>query len=357
MASAARAEIAFEPSLLGQVDAYSIDGVEPGEQAIEARRMRIGGRVDFGEWVRVQANLDLVGGPVRFGDLLARFKAGDSGFALQVGQQRPNASLETMTSNTSTSFVERAQLQELFSLQRRGGAVLSFERKDWLLTAGIFGNDLRDTLPEATRLLVLRAVHAPEVAGGRLHLGANWRNRTAGDEKSLRYRLRAGTALTDIRLLDSGSIPARGENSVGLEAAGVFGRLHVAGEGQWARVDGAAQGDPQRAWAGYAEAGWLLTPGDSRRYALGAFGSTVPSRPLGKGGPGAWQLNGRVDRAVVWGDDSGGRLAQTAVSASLHWIPVRQVKLIGQVSRLTAESTPDGPRDATFSALRMQVSY
>src|SRR3546814_16525821 len=77
--------------------------------------------------------------------------------------------------------------------------------------------------------------------------------------------------------------------SYGVEAAGIFGPFHVAGEAHWLKqgIDLPAATDPTY-FGGYAELGYFFT-GESRGYKGGNFDRTKVTNPINKGGWGELQ--------------------------------------------------------------------
>jgi phosphate-selective porin OprO/OprP len=178
----------------------------------------------------------------------------------------------------------------------------------------------------------------PKALGGQLHLGVNYQYRDfasniAGGTSTganmpstnqlARYRARPGSQLTDVRFVDTGSFAATGDSILGLEAAGIFGPLHVASEAQWLKAQGYRAGDlasGQDAFAGgnsavvplanpgffgaYGEVGYFLT-GETRGYRRGdgTWSRTKVLDPIGKGGAGAIQVVARYEYLDLVDDD------------------------------------------------------
>jgi len=352
--------VTAEPTFTAQVDAVSLDG-EAAQTATEFRRLRPGLRGRIGPSLTWAAEIDVAEGNLRFTNLQLALAPTESPLTLVVGQVFPPTSLETASTQMSSSFLERAQLHDVFSSGRRLGAVAAWQRGDVLLSAGAFGNDVRGSFPPGSRIFALRGVWAPEAGAGRLHIGGNVKWRDSGSTGTLRYAARQGSALLDTLLLDTGRLPASGDSIAGLELAGVFGRLSFATEVQRAWLHNSQAGGPQpggphvvglsQVTAGYAEIAWYLTPGDRKAYSIGRFGRTRAQNPLGKGGVGAWQASLRSDWA-----DAGSR--QRIVSASLHWTATDNVRLIAQLSRIRFEAAGSADASqATLLGLRTHFIY
>ncbi len=342
--------ITVVPLALVHVDAVAIEG-DIAQSAVEFRRVRAGLRGTVGPSVRWVAELDLARGASRFTNLFVTLQPASQPISLAIGQSFPPSSLETASGQNGASFLERAQLHDLFEFGRRFGAVVALEEADVLLTASAFGDNLRGSYPDGSRLVALRAVWAPVIGEGRLHLGGNIKWRAAGDPGILRYAALPATALAGSVLLDSGRVQASGDTNAGVELAGIFGPLNFAGEVQHAWLHDTVPGGLSQVTAGYAEIGWYLTEGDSKAYSIGRFGRTLPVRPLGKGGAGAWQISMRGDWAVA-----GAR--QRLLATSLNWTASDAVRLLAQVSRVRYQpGDGSGAKTATIFGLRTQLIY
>ena len=343
-------EVTVEPTFTTQVDAVTIDG--PGAQSVlDFRRIRPGLRGKIGPSLTWAAELEVVGGPVRFTNFFVALTPKGSPVSVVVGQIFPPTSLETLSTANGSSFLERAQLHDVFAFGRRFGAVVALQKPDILLTVSAFGNDMQGSLPPGSRFLALRGVWAPSVGQGRLHIGANVKWRDAGDRGTIRYGARQGSALLDTLLLDTGRVQASGDTNIGAEIAGVFGRLSFASEIQHASLHDPAANGLADVSAGYAEVGWYLTPDDSKVYELGRFGRTRPAHPVGEGGIGAWQASLRGDWAKA-GD------RQQILSASLHWTATKHVRMVAQLSQVRHDPAGLAPASrSTLIGLRTQYIY
>src|SRR3546814_3535880 len=135
-----------------------------------------------------------------------------------------------------------------------------------LLDAGVFTDDISSVGGgNNSYSLDARAVFAPEIAGGQLHFGASAHHRELNDiSGGIRYRQRPQVHSTGIRFVATPTLPTSTETSYGVEAAGIFGPFHLAGEAHWMEQGIDLPGAPNPSYfGGYAEAGYFLT-GDSR---------------------------------------------------------------------------------------------
>ena len=178
-----------------------------------------------------------------------------------------------------------------------------------------------------------------------LHLGANFQHRefqsnngatvsnsvgAPSTNQQGRYRARPFLQTTDVRFVDTGNFAAKSDNIFGVELAGIFGPLHVAGEAQWTRsmpirpatratgLDAfptatfLVPSDDPSFFSWYAEAGYFLT-GETRGYKNGLWDRTKVLKPFSKGGWGAFQVNARYDYL-----DLNSRKLQTRLHQQFH---------------------------------------
>lgn len=295
--------------------------------ATELRRAYIGfdGTLPGGFGYRVEA--DLANSGVDLTDLYMTYKASPK-LTLTLGQHKPFESMEDMTSDLFTSFMERAAFNSAFGFERRVGFSGTYTGKAVLVQAGVFTDAAADLNSDLNNSYSFdgRVVFMPKIGGGQLHLGGSVHYRDFNDvSTTTRYRARPFVHTTDLRLIDTKAISASSERGVGLEGAYVAGRFHATVENRWETALRPGLADPTF-MGGYAEVGYLLTD-DTTAYKGGAYDRIRPKHPLGKGGIGAVQFNARYD----WLDLNdagviGGR--QQVAGASILWIPTDYVRFI-----------------------------
>jgi phosphate-selective porin OprO and OprP len=293
---------------------------------------------------------------------------------LTVGHMYPLSSLETMTSSRLGSFMERAGFTEAFNYNRRLGLMAAYvDPADRLyLAAGVWGQEINDSTNFSRTAWQgsARAVYSPTWGSTRLHLGVNAQYRKAPrDAQNMRYRVRPFSQTTDQRFIDTNTIAADGDTTVGVEFAAIHGPFHVASEAQKVWVRGYAPGktfgpnnaaggsfynDDASFWGGYAEVGFFLT-GETRGYKGAKWDRTKVLKPVGQGGMGAVQLNARLDY-VNLNDATGGTGPapvapvyvnggrQTGYQFSVIWNPIDYIRFLAQYSRAHVNG---GPRAAT----------
>lgn len=338
-----------------------------------ARRLVLGaeGTLPGGFGYKVEFNY--AQGTVDYEDIVLTYHHKGSPWEATVGNFFPLSGLDSMTSSRLGSFMERSTAVDAFSLNRRLGLAVGYQKGDlWSFTAGLFGQEINNTSFVRTGWQAsARGVWSPRWGDAQMHFGASYQRRTTPrDAQNEQYRTRPFTQLTDQRFVDTGLIAADGDDLFGIEFAAIFKRLHLTGEAQkvWVRGYRAGQtfganngvanavfynGNPSFLNA-YAEAGYYLT-GETRGYKAGKWERTKVLHPITDGGIGAIQVNGRIeytDLSDRTGDGpdvtapnyvNGGR--QLGLQASLIWNPIDYIRLLAQYSRIHYNG---GPRAATI---------
>jgi phosphate-selective porin OprO/OprP len=308
---------------------------------LRVRRARLGAEGTMPGGLGYKAELDFANSSVALADFFVSYTPGNAPLVLRVGNFETMNGIEQITSSNNISAIERATFNDAFLNSRRLGAALAYRGKndDWRAEVGVFAaHALDSSLDNDGWIGAGRLTWMPKALGGQLHLGVNYQYRDfasniAGGTSTganmpstnqlARYRARPGSQLTDVRFVDTGSFAATGDSILGLEAAGIFGPLHVASEAQWLKARGYRAGDlasGQDAFAGgnsavvplanpgffgaYGEVGYFLT-GETRGYRRGdgTWSRTKVLDPIGKGGAGAIQVVARYEYLDLVDDD------------------------------------------------------
>jgi phosphate-selective porin OprO and OprP len=324
----------FKPRGRVQVDVATVNApnsiVLPAPSlgtATEFRRLFIGvdGTMPGGFGYRAEA--DLANSSVALTDAWITYKTGKA--TVTLGQHKTFSGLEEMTSDLFTSFQERAAFNAAFNFERRVGLSVAYADKDLLVQGGVFSANAAALNADSNNSYSVdgRIVFSPKIGKGQLHLGASAHMREFNDGlATTRYQARPFVHTTDVRFVDTKAIAATGEYSFGLEAAYIGGPFHATVEGH--RVTAKRTGFANPSFqGGYAEAGILLTKGDTMGYKTGSYDRIKPVNPINKGGLGALLLNGRYDYLDL--NDAGivgGK--QSTYGASLIWIPMEYIRFI-----------------------------
>jgi len=314
-----RGRLMYDFATVSSPDGYSNPGLGFSN---ELRRGRLGAEGTVPGGFGYKLELDFAAGEVEFTDAFLSYKKG--GFEFILGQHNNFQSLEELSSSLHTSFIERAAFTDAFGFERRVGASVQYSSGSLLAQAGLFTDSISDlnAIGDDNNSYGFdgRLVFAPTMGSNQLHFAASAHHRELKDAAtSVRYRQRPAVHSTDVRFVDTGSIGSvEAETGYGVEAAGIFGPFHVAGEAYWQNVSRPGLPDPNF-FGAYVEGGYFFT-GESRGYKGGKFDRVKVKKGFDKGGFGALSLNLRWDyldlnsKGIVGGK-------QNAYQASLNWKP------------------------------------
>ena len=392
------------------------------------RRVRLGfeGTVPGGFGYKVET--DLSNASVGFGDVWITY-APSSQWLFRAGNFEPLNGMEQISSSNYVTTLERASFNEAFLNNRRLGAAIGWhdQADEVRVDFGLFANHAIDSsLDNDGWQASVRATWAPAIGEGRLHLGASLQLREFSSNNGgiastssggfavnqlARYRTRPGSALTDVRFVDTTSFAASSDRVFGLEAAAIFPGFYAAGEMQWLNANAYAPGsratgldaftnsntaltpagDPSFS-GGYAEIGWFIT-GETRGFGKGLWQRTRVRNPVSRGGMGAWQLAARYDwldlndsdltNATTTDFSSGAttlaalnsRLGRGGSQSSLifgvNWQPIDYVRLMvnwnhtmiegGPLAAIARPTSTDPVNQRSYSvdtvAARMQIDF
>ncbi|MFM5908126.1 MAG: OprO/OprP family phosphate-selective porin, partial [Novosphingobium sp.] len=329
----------FKPRGRMQLDAGGVNapaGIAAAQSlgiATEFRRVYIGfeGTLPGGFGYRAEA--DVANGGAEVTDVYLTYKARPE-FTVTVGQHKPFQSMEDLTSDLFTSFMERAAFNSAFGFERRVGLSGTYQSKTVLVQAGVFTDNAADLSSDKNNSYSLdgRIVLMPKLGEGQLHLGGSYHYRDFNDaQTAARYRARPFVHTTDVRLVDTGAIAASGERAIGAEFAYINGRFHATAESQWMTALRPGLSDPTFN-GGYAEVGYLLTD-DTTAYKNGIYDRIRPKSPLNKGGIGAIQINTRYE----WLNLNSGTILggnQEIAGISAIWMPTDYVRFIANYGHI-----------------------
>ena len=359
----------FKPRGRIQLDAGTVSsppGISDASTGFgsEVRRAYLGfeGKIPGGFGYR--AEIDVGASAVEITDLFLTYQASKE-LQFTIGQHKPFWGLEELTSDLFPSFVERAAVNTAFGYERRVGLSATYAKGDVLLQGGAFTDSAADLNNDENNSYSLdgRAVFAPKLGSGQLHLGGSVHYHDLNDSAStVRYRIRPLIHTPDIRFVDTENVTAVSEMGYGLEAAYIQGPFHVASEAHWQRVERPGALTNPTFFGGYLEAGLFLTKGDTRGYKGGVFDRVKPHRPVDKGGFGAVQVNVRydyldlIDAGVIGGKQDGYELG-------LVWTPTDYTRFMLSYGHLLYGDAflpaAGGDRDYSVDALggRVQIDF
>ena len=278
---------------------------------------------------------------------------------LMFGKHRESILLDELTSSKYTTFMERAMITE-FHPGRNPGFGWRYIGDQLYTQAGLFFSDVDEAADDqvgVTGRLVWRPVKSKQNV---LHFGVAASTRDTPSEGELRFRARPESHVTDVRLIDTGTLTGVDRHDMlGLEAVWVNGPLSVQAEylSNWLRRDSM----PTLQFGGwYAYASWFLT-GESRPYRSkrAAFGRVKPKRSLDRGGPGAWEFAARFSRLDLSDQEIvGGR--QDNVTFGVNWYPTGNTRFSFNFVKVLEVDRPgdanDGVEPSIFQ-VRAQLHF
>jgi phosphate-selective porin OprO/OprP len=276
------------------------------------RRARIGFDGTAFKWFNYRIEADFAGNAVNLTDAYLQYTK-VSKTVVTFGQHKAPFGLESNNSDNYNVFLERGMFTNAFGnvgAERRIGLSAAYAPKENLnFAAGLFGDNesiirssgspVTDT-PDESWGVNGRATWEPIFDTGRvIHLGLSGYYRTAlksGDvEDAVRLSDRPNIRIDNGNIADSGVITdTKSLRYGGVEAAGVFGPLTVAGEAGrlWLDRDNGQADHHFTGFYGYAS--YFLT-GETRPFRGGNFDRVRPFKELGKNGRGAFEIALRYD--------------------------------------------------------------
>lgn len=311
------------------------DDVTPLDDDLTWRRVRPRIDVRFGSNWQLRADYD-------FGNVADGWKNAwvgyriSRGLEVRVGNQTVPFGLEEAMSSDDLPLMERPLATQL-APGLLTGVMLRGDGGAFGYSLGVFANDLSDDdRRKIDGTSVAGRVNWAPVRGrdGVLHFGLSAEYRDADSGEAARYRARPESSVTDVRLIDTGSIAAVDHVlTVGTEMAWASGPVRLQAEYLAADVSQATGSDPRfSGW--YAGASWVLT-GEQRRYSrrAGAFGELKP-----RGRFGAVELAARYGSLDLQdGTATGGE--QQSLALGVNWYLNRNCRLM--VDFVDADAAPN----------------
>ncbi|WP_419816545.1 OprO/OprP family phosphate-selective porin [Glacieibacterium sp.] len=339
-----------------------------------SRRLLIGAAGDLPGDFKYTFQFNFAQGLVDYEDLVLSYEPKGKPYTVTIGYFYPYNTLENMTSNRFTSFIERSQMTDAFGEGRRLGIGLGYVAGDLRFNAGAFGNSINGgtgiapTFDNNDYELSARLLYAPLALGGQLHFAVAGQYRHFKTSSfGIQYRARPFSQTTDQRFENDVGVAGKSDYILGVEALGIFGPFHAAGEAQYVKVQGIRPGaalNPGEIVSGtrlasdpgffsaYGEVGFWLT-GETRGYRGGKVDRTKILNGFDKGGWGGFQLVGRIDyldlkdrvggpnvgTQVIDGILNGGQ--QTGYLAAINWWPIDYVRFTAQYTHAVVEGGPN----------------
>lgn len=350
----------FKPRGVIEADAAVFSEREGGyhyNDGTQLRRARLGFEGTAFKWFNYRAEVDFAGNAVNITDLYLQYTKIPR-TVLTAGQFKAPFGLESNNSDNYNTFLERGMFTNAFGnagAERRIGIAAGYAPKENInLSAGVFGDNESisrgsGAAPGESWGVNGRATFEPVFDTGRIiHVGISGYYRT---------RLKSGDTPDAVRLSDRPNIRIDGGNIAdsgvitnvhslsyaGVEAAGVFGPLTIAGEGGRLWLDRSGAGNEH--FSGfYGYAAYMLT-GETRPFKAGNFDRIRPFHELGNGGLGAFEVALRYDHLDLSGTPVLARSGNQAssVTAGLNWYFNPYAKLMFNWVRFWGDNSPLDP--------------
>ncbi|HEX8841849.1 MAG TPA: porin, partial [Sphingomicrobium sp.] len=350
----------FKPRGVVETDAGVFKEREGGYRYSDGtafRRARLGFEGTAFKWFNYRAEVDFAGNAVNITDAYLQYTKIPKTL-LTIGQHKAPFGLESNNSDNYNMFLERGMFTNAFGnagAERRIGLSAAYAPKENInIAAGLFGDNESisrgsGAAPGESWGVNGRATWEPLYEPGRiLHLGISgyYRDRLkSGDvPDAVRLADRPGVRIDGGNIADSGIITnTHSLRYGGIEAAGVFGPLTVAGEAGRLWLD--RFNAVNKSFTGYdGYAAYMLT-GETRPFKAGNFDRIRPFKELGNGGLGAFEVALRYDHLDLSDTPAlgrGGNKAST-VTAGLNWYFNPYAKLMVNWIHFWGDNTPLDP--------------
>ncbi|MCP3920914.1 MAG: hypothetical protein GY711_35750 [bacterium] len=332
------------------------DAIESGGDTLDDtarfRRQRLMANWREGRF-RVRAQAEFAG-DARFLELYGELDELPLG-SLRVGHFREPQGLEANTSSAYSSFLERAAPIDAFTPGRSQGVRVAGQRGGWGWGAGVFrtADDVDAEHGDGRSFTgrLTRTFGDVEPAETLVHAGLSASLLDPGDDP-VRLRARAGTNLAP-RLIDTGDLAVRDQQTLGLEAAWRSGPVSVQAESLVTWLDLEQEGSAQLAGT-YAQLTYTLT-GEGRRYSRSraAFLGIEPTTSTLEGGSGAWELAARIARTDLSdGSVRGDRQDDYTLGVNWYWTDRARAML-----EWVHVEIDEAGEDEDFLLLRLQLGF
>ncbi len=305
--------------------------------ALRRARLKVSGKLfrDWGYFTAIDfAKKDKAG--VR--GMYFSYKGLDN-YTFKFGQFQEPFSLEGMNSSNTITFMERA-LPYVFAPDYHLGGSLTRYGQWWQASMGVFGEAIhakKDRVDDGWGVAG-RVTFAPWYQGNKLlHIGASAEYRVPSSEKTVRYRYRPESWVTDRRFVDTRTIDNIDSTlKTAFEMAFVHGPFSLQGEYVHNLVQRNNAPDLQF-YGWYAYASWFLT-GESRPYSV-KNGNFTAVDPISRYG--AWELALRFSSLDLTDKDvTGGN--QDDFTVGLNWYANRNVRFMANYIHVNAHPNRDG---------------
>ncbi|MES1989562.1 MAG: porin [Pseudomonadota bacterium] len=265
-----------------QADAYAIDDAgsskNPMGNGMELRRVRLGayGKM-YGDW-KYKFEVEYAGDKVTVKDAFIETTLAKN-LNIRAGHFKEYYGIDNLTSDNTITFMERALSNVYWPEEAMGVGLTYTDGKFWGAQAGIFtpgvvnGGTTDDTDWAATG----RIYAAPEVAGGKVHVGLNgsYRSSESSLTTATKFEQRPESHIAEKTLRTGNITNPDSETRFGPEVAANFGAVTVQAQYDWSTIERLNGAPAVSTDGGYVEASWFVT-GEKRNYSVktGTFSRT-----------------------------------------------------------------------------------
>ncbi|NKF21195.1 OprO/OprP family phosphate-selective porin [Solimonas marina] len=346
--------------------AYDADGSDLADGSqLRRSRIALGGKLGSDWQYRFQ--YEFAKGSASITDAYVTY-AGFKPLTVKLGQAKLPFSMESLSSASTTTFMERGLPAYVISpILRAPGVQLSSTGRHWSLAGGVSGEPLGNSSSgDEGWGIAARATFAPYVANHRVvHLGAgiNWRKPTQDNSGTTP----STSAVTFSGKPESGQAPSFVSTKAMLdvgsyrlsnaEFAAALGAASLQSEYLWINVQRDNGQDDLAFSSWYAQLAYTLT-GEARPYSVskGSFGAIVPNTPFGAQGWGAFEVAARMSQLDLDdGSVTGGN--ERDLTFGLSWYLNRYLRVSANVVKVLKVDggSYDGQKPVAYQ-MRLQFS-
>jgi phosphate-selective porin OprO/OprP len=335
---------------------------EPDNSSSTLRRARLALYRGMGEKWNAKVTLELSSGNLQLQDTFIEYSGWNRVLA-KVGIFNEPFSLESMSTARGQTFMEPALTVVALSPGRSVGVGGLRRTLGGILYGGVFfRSPPEDGQGEEGEALTLRYVRSPILRkdAKNTNVGVSYSYRINASTQATRFRSRPEVGTTEDRYVNTDFIEGADKiQRLGLDFSRVNGPFSAQAEIMTLGVTRNGY-ENVRFWGAYAFVSWFLT-GESRVYdqGTGRFRQMVPSKPLGEGGYGSFELAARISYLDLSDEDIiGGK--QTNITVGLNWKPKDNWRVMLNLIKVVEVNRPgneyDGYDPLIFSA-RLQWEY
>jgi phosphate-selective porin OprO and OprP len=330
---------------------YGISQADTFSNGFNNRRARMGMAGKLTETWYGQIEIDFAEAGINPSDLFMR-RSFENGGRLWIGQFKVPQGLNELISSNDITFLERSTPVIILADSRRMGIAYEHFGNSLGFKTMVFGRALggQAAVVEDMPLgVALRGVFAPELGGGRLHLGASAVYENLMDNNVVRYRDRPESRDSKggaLRLIDAIITDVESTFKAGLEILFITGPFSVEAEYLQSTVSRTLGNNPT--FSGFhVQSSYVLT-GESRSYSRGLVGGVSPA-----GDAGAWEVALRYsfmnlnDAGFTGGE-------QTTITLGLNHYVTSKLRFMGNLLFVSVDKLEENP---VLLVLRAQFAF